>query len=125
MSMFYLGPLCGPLLSPIIGGLLAQNLGWRSIQWFLVIFGAFILLFLVVCLPETLRQRKSVVAAAEAEVVNEDVGKAEKGEASSMQLRPTISRKSTAKSVQIKSKKYIAILRRFFVVCVSTKGEVP
>lgn len=39
MSYFYIGPLCGPLLAPIIGGLLSEGLGWRSTMWFLTIFG--------------------------------------------------------------------------------------
>lgn len=110
IGIFYLGPLCGPLLSPIIGGLLAQNLGWRSIQWFLVIFGGIILLFLTFFLPETLRARTSVAAAAEAEVVEDDSA-AEKG-----QVRPTLNRRTTTRSaVQVQSRKYIKILRRFFV----------
>lgn len=36
MSIFYIGPLCGPLFAPIIGGALNTWLGWRSIQWFQV-----------------------------------------------------------------------------------------
>ena len=39
MSLFYLGPLCGPLLSPSIGGGLTSGLGWRSTMWFMAIFG--------------------------------------------------------------------------------------
>lgn len=38
MGIFYLGPLCGPLLAPIIGGILAQHWGWRSTQWALAIY---------------------------------------------------------------------------------------
>lgn len=115
IGIFYLGPLCGPLLSPIIGGLLAQNLGWRAIQWFLVIFGTVILLFLIFFLPETLRERKSVTAAAEAEVVD-DISTAEKGENGNKEGRPTLSRRRTTQSaVQLKSKKYITTLRRFFI----------
>lgn len=46
----------GPTLSPIIGGLLSQYLGWHSVFWFLLIWGGcfFILLFLF--LPETCRK---------------------------------------------------------------------
>ena len=118
IGIFYLGPLCGPLLSPIIGGLLTQNLGWRSCQWFLVIFGAVILAFLVFCLPETLKERKKIEAAAEAEVIATDLSSAEKGSAAKSAdtaLRPTLSRRSTTKSVQLKSKKYLTIARRFFI----------
>ena len=52
MGIFYLGPLMGPLFAPIIGGALAQRLGWRSTQWFLVIYGGVLLIFLFFCLPE-------------------------------------------------------------------------
>ncbi|MCJ1426508.1 hypothetical protein MMC29_004411 [Sticta canariensis] len=53
MGFFYLGPLMGPLFGPIIGGLLAENLGWRSTQWFLVIYGAAVVLLVLAALPET------------------------------------------------------------------------
>lgn len=52
MGIFYLGPLCGPLLAPIIGGALAEKLGWRSTQWFLAIYGGAVLFFLFFALPE-------------------------------------------------------------------------
>ena len=39
MGIFYLGPLCGPLLAPIIGGLLAERWGWRATMWCLSIYG--------------------------------------------------------------------------------------
>ncbi|KAJ5532653.1 hypothetical protein N7494_009205 [Penicillium frequentans] len=54
MSIFYLGPLCGPLLAPIIGGLLAQRWGWRSTLWFSAVLGGLILIFILFALPETL-----------------------------------------------------------------------
>ena len=57
MGIFYLGPLCGPLFAPILGGVLAEELGWRSTQWFLVIYGSMTLLVLVFVLPETLLPR--------------------------------------------------------------------
>lgn len=52
MGIFYLGPLCGPLFAPIIGGALAEKLGWRSTQWFLAIYGGAVLVFLFFTLPE-------------------------------------------------------------------------
>ena len=39
MGIFYLGPLCGPLFAPIIGGAVAQRWNWRATLWFLVIYG--------------------------------------------------------------------------------------
>jgi multidrug resistance protein len=55
LGIFGTGPLAGPSLGPIIGGALAQTLGWRSIFWFLAIFGGVFSVFLVLFLPETLR----------------------------------------------------------------------
>lgn len=52
MGIFYLGPLCGPLFAPIIGGALAERFGWRSTQWFLAIYGGAVLVFLFFALPE-------------------------------------------------------------------------
>lgn len=54
MGIFYLGPLMGPLLAPIIGGALAEGFGWRSTLWFLVIYGGVVLIFIVFALPEVL-----------------------------------------------------------------------
>ena len=52
MGFFFLGPLCGPLLAPIIGGALTEKFGWRSTQWFLAIYGGAVLVFLFFSLPE-------------------------------------------------------------------------
>lgn len=43
----------GPALAPIIGGLLAQFLGWRSIFWFLLISSGIYLVLYFVLVPET------------------------------------------------------------------------
>lgn len=55
LGIFGVGPLTGPTLGPVIGGALAQNLGWRSIFWFLAIFAGLFSVVLVLFLPETLR----------------------------------------------------------------------
>jgi dipeptide/tripeptide permease len=68
MSYFYIGPLCGPLFAPIIGGLLAERWGWRSTMWFMVVFGAIVFVFLLVVLPETLQQQ-NIVPATQTEQV--------------------------------------------------------
>ncbi|KKK20329.1 putative MFS multidrug resistance transporter [Aspergillus rambellii] len=58
MGIFYLGPLCGPLLAPIIGGALAQRWRWRSTMWFLSAYGAVVVIFILFALPETLAVTK-------------------------------------------------------------------
>lgn len=44
-----------PTLGPVIGGLLTQYLGWRSIFWFLLIAGATAMISLGLFFPETCR----------------------------------------------------------------------
>ncbi|KAL3411395.1 major facilitator superfamily domain-containing protein [Aspergillus fumigatus] len=58
MSIFYLGPLCGPLLAPIVGGALAERWRWRSTMWFLAVYGGILVIFIFFALPETLANRK-------------------------------------------------------------------
>lgn len=55
LGIYGVGPLTGPSLGPVIGGALAQSLGWRSIFWFLAIFSGVFTVFIVLFLPETLR----------------------------------------------------------------------
>jgi multidrug resistance protein len=43
MGIFYLGPLCGPLFAPVIGGALTQKWHWRATMWFLAIYGGMLL----------------------------------------------------------------------------------
>ncbi|KAF2816673.1 MFS general substrate transporter [Mytilinidion resinicola] len=46
----------GPSLAPILGGVLSQYLGWRSIFWFLTIFAAVYAIPLLLFFPETCRK---------------------------------------------------------------------
>ncbi|GAA6020641.1 hypothetical protein JCM10207_007807 [Rhodosporidiobolus poonsookiae] len=55
MSIFGLGPMVGPCIGPIAGGLLADHFGWQSLFWFLFAFGAVVLVIITFLLPETLR----------------------------------------------------------------------
>ncbi|KAI1109291.1 major facilitator superfamily domain-containing protein [Nemania sp. NC0429] len=57
MGIFYLGPLTGPLLAPIIGGALTAGFGWRSTMYFLAVYGAVIFVLVLFGVPETLPRR--------------------------------------------------------------------
>lgn len=100
MSIFYLGPLCGPLLAPIIGGALAQKWGWRATQWFLALYGGVILLFLVFAFPETLKMSEPKPAADIEEAVPD-------GE--------TLARVSSRQRLQSASMKWTRMLKRWFI----------
>ncbi|KAH8596840.1 major facilitator superfamily domain-containing protein [Bisporella sp. PMI_857] len=54
-SYVQMGWMLGPTLGPVLGGLLSQYLGWRSIFWFLTIFGSLVFTILLIFLPETSR----------------------------------------------------------------------
>ncbi|KAJ5449114.1 Major facilitator superfamily domain general substrate transporter [Penicillium cf. griseofulvum] len=56
----YIGPMAAgvmvaPALGPVIGGLLAKFLGWRSVFWFLALVCGGYLVFYVLVMPETAR----------------------------------------------------------------------
>lgn len=55
MGIFQAGLLVPVAVGPVIGGALAGSLGWRSVFWFLMIYGAVFLVVLLILLPETLR----------------------------------------------------------------------
>lgn len=53
---FYQGGVLMPVaIGPVIGGVLAGSLGWKSVFWFLTIYGAGCLILILLVLPETLR----------------------------------------------------------------------
>ncbi|GAA6060564.1 hypothetical protein JCM10212_006799 [Sporobolomyces blumeae] len=55
MAVFGLGPMLGPCIGPISGGLLADAFGWQSLFWFCFALGAAVLVAILLFLPETLR----------------------------------------------------------------------
>lgn len=46
-SIFQVGTMVGPAFGPLLGGVLAQTLGWRSIFWFLAIATGVVLVTLM------------------------------------------------------------------------------
>ncbi|KAK9775546.1 putative Major facilitator superfamily (MFS) profile domain-containing protein [Seiridium cardinale] len=100
MGMFYLGPLMGPLLAPIIGGALAEGFGWRSTVWFLTAYGAVVFFLILFALPETLAKRKPL-APRPSQGVGADA--------------QALSRVSTTRSVQIQSRRVAVFLKRAFI----------
>ena len=55
MGFVQAGSLLGPSIGPVIGGLLAEFLGWRAVFWFLVILGATFTILFLIFFPETSR----------------------------------------------------------------------
>lgn len=82
-------------------------------MWSQVIYGVLLWIMILLCLPETLVQRKDLTAVAEREAIASVTGDAEKN--TSAAARPTLTRTTTGQSVHIKAKKYTAMLRRFFL----------
>ncbi|KAL2264702.1 hypothetical protein VTJ83DRAFT_7212 [Remersonia thermophila] len=105
MGIFYLGPLVGPLCSPIIGGLLTQRFNWRATMWFLAIYGAVMLVMLLFCLPETLA-RPPPPPPPPAGMVrgggNDDGGS-------------SLRRVSTVQSIRIHTRRTAGLLKRYIV----------
>ncbi|KAG8680675.1 hypothetical protein FRC09_018054, partial [Ceratobasidium sp. 395] len=62
---WYLGPIAGPLLSPLVSGaLITWTSSWRSTMWFNTIFGGVLEMLIVLFLPETSNALKTRQAAA-------------------------------------------------------------
>ncbi|EHK50986.1 hypothetical protein TRIATDRAFT_94197 [Trichoderma atroviride IMI 206040] len=53
MAIFSAGPLFGPVLGPICGGFIAQNIGWRWVFWILTIVGGTLTIFVMIFNRET------------------------------------------------------------------------
>jgi multidrug resistance protein len=104
MGIFYLGPLCGPLFAPIIGGALGAGLGWRSTQWFLVIYGSATLIFIIFALPETLPRKESIQQPIPTPT-----------DGSEKSARPNLQRTSTRASTVAKTKSFLTHMRQIFI----------
>ena len=103
MGIFFLGPLCGPMFGPIIGGALTQDLGWRSTQWFLVVYGGLMTVALVFFLPETLPIRQEDKSDINTITDNQN------------EEMPALSRVSTRQSIQHHTQRGVALLHRWFI----------
>ncbi|RSH94560.1 hypothetical protein EHS25_004364 [Saitozyma podzolica] len=55
LGLFNMTSTFGPAIGPLLGGVFAGTLGWRSIFWFLTIFCSAVLVPLIFFFPETLR----------------------------------------------------------------------
>ncbi|KAK7018881.1 MFS domain-containing protein [Favolaschia claudopus] len=55
LGLATIGPMFAPTFGPVIGGVLADKLGWRSIFWFLCIASSVCAVVMILFLPETLR----------------------------------------------------------------------
>ena len=53
MGLAQLGPMAAPAIAPILGGVLSQFLGWRSLFWFLTILASVYLTLFGISFPET------------------------------------------------------------------------
>lgn len=53
MGLAQFGPMAAPAIAPVLGGILSQFLGWRSVFWFLTILAVVYLILFGITFPET------------------------------------------------------------------------
>ncbi|KAI0233475.1 Dityrosine transporter 1 [Massospora cicadina] len=70
MGVFFIGPMFGPSLGPLVGGIINQYGHWRDVFWFLAIASAVLLIATIVFLPETLPARRWPGFRAKGSVAN-------------------------------------------------------
>ncbi|KAF5347001.1 hypothetical protein D9756_011026 [Leucocoprinus leucothites] len=61
MGIYYIAPLLGPALGPIVGGALTSGLGWRSTFWFLTIVSGSSWLAFLLFFRDTFRKERSLI----------------------------------------------------------------
>jgi MFS family permease len=106
MGIFYLGPLMGPLVAPIIGGGLSQAWSWRATQWFQAIYGGVTLVLILLFLPETLVSNTTGNIAPSLPAT---------GNEKQPGLGPGLSTVSTRQSIHLKTKKSAKIFKRCII----------
>ncbi|KAJ7664195.1 major facilitator superfamily domain-containing protein [Mycena rosella] len=60
LGFYYMAPLLGPSLAPIMSGVLTQGFSWRAPFWFLVVVSGLSCLSILVFLKDTFRQERSM-----------------------------------------------------------------
>ena len=103
MGFFYLGPLMGPLLAPVISGALLLRWDWRSTMWFLTIYAVITVSLLIWCLPETLKHRAPVAPEIDQELTITTAGSS------------TVQRVVSRQTIHLQSKKGLVLLKRIFI----------
>ncbi|KAF8887456.1 major facilitator superfamily domain-containing protein [Gymnopilus junonius] len=61
MGIYYVAPLLGPAIGPILGGFLTAVWDWRAIFWFLSIFGGSIFIAFIFLFKDTFRKERSLI----------------------------------------------------------------
>ncbi|KAG6809841.1 hypothetical protein H0H92_014533 [Tricholoma furcatifolium] len=61
MGIYFMAPLLGPSIGPLIGGGLTVGLGWRAIFWFLSIVSGSICIGFIVFFRDTFRKQRSLI----------------------------------------------------------------
>ncbi|RDB15304.1 hypothetical protein Hypma_004735 [Hypsizygus marmoreus] len=60
MGVYYIAPLLGPSIGPIVGGVLTTRFNWRAIFWFLAILSGGICLCFLLFFNDTFRRERSL-----------------------------------------------------------------